>query len=50
MNGNKKRRGRPIGGKAPLSVREYWRNAQSVHRSLKKVEKKVLPKNKRGKV
>jgi hypothetical protein len=30
---NKRGRGRPIGGKAPASVREYWRFTKSDYRA-----------------
>lgn len=32
MNQPKKRRGRPIGGKAPAEVRKYWRVLQQDYR------------------
>jgi hypothetical protein len=41
-----KKNGRPVGGKNPPVIREYWRNMQKIHRELKKQEAKMERKRK----
>ena len=45
-----RKRGRPLGGKNPDPVREYWRNIQRAYRETKKqADRLPLIKKKRGK-
>lgn len=44
MTGTRRKRGRPIGGKAPPEVRAYWREIQRNFRASRKIAETVTGK------